>query len=479
MVVSQVVGVGIFLTPATMMRTLGSPRAALAMWAVMGTLSAAGALCYAELSTRFPRAGGSYLYLREAYGPRSAFVYGWMALLVMDPGLTAALGIGFAQYLLATLGASPDLTPSVAIAAIIAFGLLTLMGIGTSARAMQWTAAAKLSIVVILVGAALVRLGAGDFTAQAVASPPLTSSGLAASLVAAFFAFGGWWDLGRMGEEVESPRRTMPRALVGGLALVSAMYALVSVAYMLGTSGPVSGTDEAFVLRVGASLFGRTAGYLLSGMVVVAVSGSLAAVLLGSPRVYVAMARDGIFPERLARFNAFRGTVPASTIVQILLACGLVLLGTFNDILGYFVPCAVFFLGLSATAVLVLPRPDTDADVFRTPLHPLPIALFLVMVVSVLALFFRRPATTDASRRARCGVWRPSVVAGHLAQVARLYTSVPHRTHQPQRIEHGSSTVVVSGRGCEPHSSANSGRRRGAEPGDGSDLGRAAQLLLD
>jgi len=165
------------------------------------------------------------------------------------------------------------------------------------------------------------------------------------------------------------------------------MYALVSVAYMLGASGPVSGTDDAFVLRVGASLFGRTAGYLLSAMVVVAVAGSLVAVLLGSPRVYVAMARDGVFPERLARFNAFRGTVPASTIVQVLLACGLVLLGTFNDILGYFVPCAVFFLGLSATAVLILPRPE-NGDVFRAPLHPLPIALFLVMVVSVLAMFF-------------------------------------------------------------------------------------------
>ena len=388
MVVSQVVGVGIFLTPATMMRTLGSARAALAMWAVMGTLSAAGALCYAELSTRFPKAGGSYVYLREAYGARSAFIYGWMALLVMDPGLTAALGIGFAQYLLATMGASPDLTAPVAVAAIVAFGLLTLIGIGTSARALQWTAVAKLSIVMILVGAALINLGNGEVVTQASAPMPLTSSALAASLIAAFFAFGGWWELGRMGEEVESPRRTMPRALVGGLALVTAMYALVSVAYMLGTSGPISDSDETFVLRVGASLFGRTAGYLLSGMVVVAGAGSLAAVLLGSPRVYVAMARDGVFPERLARFNAFRGTVPASTIVQIVLACGLVLLGTFNDILGYFVPCAVFFLGLSATAVLILPRPDRAADVFRTPLHPLPIALFLVMVVAVLALFF-------------------------------------------------------------------------------------------
>jgi APA family basic amino acid/polyamine antiporter len=387
MVVSQVVGVGIFLTPATMMRTLGSPWAALAMWVVIGTLSAAGALCFAELSTRFPRAGGSYIYLREAFGPRCAFVYGWMALLVMDPGITAALGIGFAQYFLATLGASPTLTPLAAVVAIVAFGLMTLSGMGISARAMQWTAAAKLAIVVLLVVAALVRVRAADVAVDTIAPTTLTPAALAASLIAAFFAFGGWWELGRMGEEVESPRHTMPRALVGGLALVTLMYALVSVAYMIGSSGQASSTDEAFVLRVGASLFGETAGRLLSAMVVVAVVGSLAATLLASPRVYVAMARDGVFPERLARFNVGRGTVPASTIVQVVLASALALLGTFNDILGYFVPCAVFFLGLAATAVLILPRPAADADVFRTPAHPLPIVLFLVMVVAILALF--------------------------------------------------------------------------------------------
>src|SRR4030095_13234 len=282
-----------------------------------GTLSAAGALCYAELSTRFPQAGGSYVYLREAYGARCAFVYGWMALLVMDPGLTAALGIGFAQYLLATVGGSPDFTPPVAIAAIVGFGFLTLTGMQTSARAMRWTAAAKLAIVVILVATAMVRLGdaqmAGALPAPAVLSP----GALAASAIAAFFAFGGWWELGRMGEEIESPRRTMPRALVGGLALVTIMYALVSVAYMLGTSGAAPATDEAFVLRIGSALFGETAGYLLSAMVVGAVSGSLAAVLLGAPRVYLAMARDGVFPQQLARFDAGRRTIPASTIVQV------------------------------------------------------------------------------------------------------------------------------------------------------------------
>ena len=388
MVVSQVVGVGIFLTPATMMRTVGSASAALAVWAVMGALSTAGALCYAELSTRFPKAGGSYVFLREAFGPRCAFLYGWMALLVVDPGLTAALGIGLAQYLLAAAGRGPELVTPVAIAAIIAFGLMTLLGMSASTRTMQWTAAAKLAIVGVLVLAALVR--ASDVGLESIwtrAPGPLTPGAIAAALIAAFFAFGGWWDFGRMSEEVAAPRRTMPRALIGGLALVTMMYGLVSVAYTLGASGPVQATDEAFVASVGEALFGEAAGRLLAVMVVVAVAGSLAAVLLGAPRVYLAMARDHLFPQRLARFDPGRGTVAGSTVVQVALACALAFVGSFGDILGYFVPCAVFFLGLSASAVLVLPRPEARADVFLAPLHPVPILLFLVMVLSVLTLF--------------------------------------------------------------------------------------------
>jgi len=385
MVVSQVVGVGIFLTPATMMRTVGSLPIALALWVLMGLLSTAGALCYAELTTRFPLAGGAYVFLREAFGARSAFVYGWMALLVMDPGITAALGIGLAQYFIAAIGGRTDLVPAIAIGSIVCFGALAMLGINASARVMAWTAAAKLAIVALLVGAALVQAGASGIDVH-VSSIPSTQS-LAASLIAAFFAFGGWWEFGRMAEEVESPQRTMPRALVGGIALVTAMYALASVAYTLATPGVAPATDEAFVALVGANLFGAAGRTLLAIMVVIAVSGSLAATLLGAPRLYVAMARDGLFPITLARLDPRRGSVPASTLVQVVLASGLVLIGTFNEILGYFVPCVVFFLGLSAAAILVLPRPRGQRAVFETPLHPAPVALFLALIAVLLILF--------------------------------------------------------------------------------------------
>jgi APA family basic amino acid/polyamine antiporter len=385
MVVTQVVGVGIFLSPATMMRTVGGGWAALAVWLAIGSLSVAGAFCYAELSTRFPEAGGGYVFLREAFGRRVAFIHGWMALLVVDPGLTAALGIGLAQYLLATVGGDPSLTPLVAVAGIAIAGLLTLLGVHASARAMQVTAAAKIAIVLLLAATALVRLGSAGLGQVEPGALPAPAA-LAPAVIAAFFAFGGWWELGRMSEEVSTPRRTMPRAFIGGLGIVTAIYLLVSLA-LATAPAPGATTDEAFVLAVGAALFGDAAGRLLSAMVVVAVAGSLAATLLGAPRLYLALARDGLFPPALARVHTGRGTMPASTILQVALASLLALTGSFTDILGYFVPCAVFFLGLSAATILRLPRPEAGAPVFRAPLHPAPILIFLALIAAMLALF--------------------------------------------------------------------------------------------
>lgn len=389
MVVTQVVGVGIFLTPASMMRAVGGLGPALLVWGLVGVLSVAGALCYAELTTRFPKAGGGYVFLREAFGPRTAFVFGWMSLLVTDPGITAALAIGLAQYFVATVGAPASLTTAVALIAVCVFALLTLAGRGASSAILRWTAAAKLTIVAILVAMGLLR--SGSALASLAASTGATAIGreaLAGAIIAAFFAFGGWWELGRMSEEVERPRRTMPRALIGGVSIVTGVYALITIAYALGTSGPMAAqSDDAFVMTVGDALFGQAAARMLAAMVVVAVCGSLAATLLAAPRMYLAMSRDGLFPDRWVRYDERRGAAPGATLIQTGLAGLLIALGTFEQILGYFVPTTVFFLGLSAAALFRLPRPADDDRVFRSPLHPLPLVLFLSLIIVVLTLF--------------------------------------------------------------------------------------------
>jgi basic amino acid/polyamine antiporter, APA family len=386
MIVAEVMGVGIFLTPAQMSRTLGATEWVLGVWALVGLLSAAGALCYAELGTRFPEAGGGYVYLREAFGERCAFVYGWMSLLVMDPGLTAALGVGLATYLLVLLGAPASLTPVVAIGAIIVLATVSTLGVESSARVLRWTAVAKLVTIGVLVVTVLVRPDATSGTsapATAIPSIPI----LAGGLMGAFFAFGGWWDLGKMSEEIVEPRRTLPIALLGGIGIVTLVYAGLSVAFIHVMQGRQPGTDDAFVSALGSALFGERAGKLLAAAVVIAVAGSLTAVLLGAPRVYLAMARSGVFPAGLVRFDPRRQAAPRATLIQVALACLLVLLGSFDQILGYFVPAAVFFLGLSAAAILKLPRPPDDGTVFRAPWHPVPIIVFLVLVVVMVGLF--------------------------------------------------------------------------------------------
>jgi APA family basic amino acid/polyamine antiporter len=398
MIVAEVMGVGIFLTPAGMVRTLGSTGWVLSVWLAMGILSVAGALCYAELGTRFPEAGGGFVFLREAFGERTAFVYGWMSLLVMDPGLTAALAVGLSQYVLALFGARQSLVPVVAIVAIIVMSAVSILGVENSARVLRWTAAAKLGVVVVLVAAVLVRGDSGGLTTPAAPRAAASFQMLGAALMGAFFAFGGWWDLGKMSEEIIEPRRTLPVALAGGIAVVTLVYAGLSAAFIRVLHGVAPPTDDAFVVALGSALFGAAAARLLAAAVVIAVAGSLAAVLLGAPRVYLAMARSGVFPAQLVRFHPTRQSAPLATLVQVALACLLVTLGTFDQILGYFIPAAVFFLGLSAAAILVLPRPRPDEAVFRAPAHPLPILVFLVLVAVIVVLFaVARPAQTLTS----------------------------------------------------------------------------------
>ena len=179
--------------------------------------------------------------------------------------------------------------------------------------------------------------------------------------------------------------------------VVTLVYAGLSIAFMRVLHGAAPATDDAFVVALGSALFGAAAGRFLAAAVVIAVAGSLAAILLGAPRVYLAMARSGVFPASLVRFHPTRQSAPLATLVQVVLACVLVMLGTFDQIIGYFVPAVVFFLGLSAGAIFVVPR-TRDEGVFRAPTHPIPIIVFLVLVAVIVTLFaVARPMQTLTS----------------------------------------------------------------------------------
>lgn len=390
LIVGEVVAVGIFLTPSGMAKSLGSPLWILIIWLLMGTMALCGALCYGELSATFPEAGGPYVYLREAYGRPVAFLYGWMALLVMDPGLTAALAVGLASYVSYVFKLPPVGIKVVAVGAIVLVALLNILGVKLGAGLIRWLTVLKLGLLglVIVWGFASGVGNWSNFTplvAQRPGSAPLVGA-LAGAIVGAFFSFGGWWDLSKLAGEVRDPERTLPRALVYGVAILTLVYILTSAVFMYLVPLEQVTSGEIFVSQAGEVLFGRLGGQVLSVIVIVAVFGSLVAVVMSAPRVYFAMARDGLFVPATAQVHPRFGTPARAIVIQAVLASLLAIAGTFDRIISYFVFVVVIFIALTVAALFVFRRRGVASGVFRTPAYPITPIIFLLLIALVLFL---------------------------------------------------------------------------------------------
>ncbi|HET7250294.1 MAG TPA: amino acid permease [Gemmatimonadales bacterium] len=392
LVIGEVIAVGIFLTPAGMARSLGSPFWLLVVWLVMAAMALAGALCYGELAARFPEAGGGYVYLREAYGPAVAFLYGWKCMLVMDPGITAALSVGLASYVAYIVPLSAGAQKVVAVLMIAGLAGVNVIGVRLGARIMQWFTAIKLAALGLIAVLAL-ALHAGNwsnflpFVAQHPGSDPLPGA-FAPALVGAFFAFGGWWEISKLAGEARDPARTVPRALALGVAVVAAVYILTSAVFLYLVPLEQVTSGEAFAAQVGDVLFGSAGGRIFAGIVIVAVFGSLLALLMALPRVYYAMARDGVFFKAVAAEHPRFGTPARAIAIQATLASVLVLSGSFNQIVAYFIFVTVLFLGLTVAGLFVVRRRAAAAPgaLYRTPGYPVTPVLFLALVAVLLLL---------------------------------------------------------------------------------------------
>jgi APA family basic amino acid/polyamine antiporter len=387
MVVGGTIGVGIFLTPAGMARAVGSPGLLLLVWVFLGVMALCGALCFGELASRYPEAGGSYVYLREAFGPGVAFLYGWKCLLVMDPGLTAALAMGVGAYAEALVPSLP--ARAVALGAIAAVAAANLAGVRIAAEVSQLLGMAKIAVLVALVVLGAVS-DAGDasrfspFFERAPGSPPLFA-GLAGAIVSGFFSFGGWWEAAKLAGEVEEAPRNVPRALVLGVLAIAVLYVAVSGVFFHLVPLERVESSEAFAAQAGSALFGRNGGAVLAAIVLVSVLGSLFAFMTMAPRVYYAMAREGAAPLWIGHLG--RSGAPVRAIaVQSGLAALLVALGTFDTVVAYFVFVTVAFLGLTVAGLLVLRRRGGPRPAVEVPGHPWPAVVFLVSVALVLGL---------------------------------------------------------------------------------------------
>jgi APA family basic amino acid/polyamine antiporter len=392
-VVGQVIGVGIFLTPAAMAKSVGSPFWLLVAWLVMGAMALSGALCYGALATRFPEAGGGYAYLREAWGPRLAFLYGWQCLLVMDPGLTAALSMGVAAYVSALSPLTAGTQKGLAITCVLVLAGANAVGLRVGDGILRLVTVLKLGALASLVLWGFVS-GAGSFShfvplvAQRAGSAPLLPA-LAGATVAAFFSFGGWWVAANLGGEIRDAERVLPKALALGIAITTGVYILVSASFLyLVPMGAVT-SGETFAAQAGTALFGPTGGTVLTAVVILCVLGSAAAFQLLAPRVYYAMGRDGLFLESVGRLHPRFGTPARAIALQAVLASVFIAIGTFDEIVAYFVFATVALVAITVAGVFVIDPRVPRAESLRSRIwgYPVTPVLFLLLSGLVLALY--------------------------------------------------------------------------------------------
>ena len=399
LVVASVVGAGIFTVPSYVADLAGRSALVVALWLVGGLLALAGALCYAELATRFPRGGAEYVYLREAFGETTGFLSGWTSFVAGFSGAIAAAAVGFAAHLTGafpalartatwTLAVGPvtltlSATTAVALALIAAFTVVSITGVSAGRLATN-----GLALLIVIGLATLVFAGAGA-TGSAAPSVSATTTGALSALVPIFFTYSGWNAAAYVAGEFRDPAKSLPRALIGGTLIVTLLYVALNAVLIrvLSPAGlAVSTTPVASAARV---LLGDAGGSLATVLVLAALASSVCALVITGPRIYTEMARDGVLPSMFAR-SGQRHEAPASAaIAQSLWSGLLVLTGTFQQIVTYTGFSVLLFSGAAVSAVIVLRRRHGSPSTYKVPAYPLVPLAFVVSVVLIAIASFR------------------------------------------------------------------------------------------
>ncbi len=389
------IGTAIFLVPADVTRAVGSPSAALAVWTMGGLLSLFGALSFAEMAAMMPQAGGQYVYLREAYGPLVSFLCGWAFFLAAQGGGISVLAVGFAEYMGEFLPLEPWQQKCAAAASIVLFSIINYRGVKEGGRVQSLLTGIKVGAIValILLGFVLVR---GTPAGQGTVHAPSGSGFVAAfgvALVGVLWAFEGWNTCTFAAGEVKNPQRDLPRALILGTIAVIGLYVALNLVYYR----VLTVSEVAESKRVGADaavrIFGRAGAQFVSLLIIISTLGSLNGSILAAPRVYYAMAKDGLFFRWCAEIHPKYHTPHRALLVQCIWAVLLVVLGTYNELFTYVVFAAWIFYALTGYAVIILrrKRPDLPRP-YRVTGYPwVPIAFVLASVWFLVNTLFEKP----------------------------------------------------------------------------------------
>jgi len=351
---------------------------------MVGLATLCGALSYGELAARYPEAGGPYVFLREAWGRLPAFLFGWIVLLAVDPGLTAIFGVGLAGYVSYITPMSPTAQTGLALAVVLVAGLVNIRGARLGAGVLRVLIAIKVGALVALIGFGFAA-GSGDWGnfSPLFAAPPDWGGALIGGAIGASFAFAGWWEVARVAGEIEAPERNLPRALAMGIGAITLLYVLTSGVFLYLVPVAQVGDPTTFAAQAGEAMFGTAGGIVFASVVILSVLGTIFAYLMGSPRLYYAMAKDGLFFRSFGELHPRYGTPHRATLIQMALASLLIMTGTFNQILGYFFFVAMVFILVIVAGLFRVRKHPTDG--YQAPLYPITPLIYLVITAFVAA----------------------------------------------------------------------------------------------
>ncbi len=384
--VGSTIGSGIFRVPSTVAADVGTVGAMIMLWVLGAVIALFGALTLAELAALFPRSGGIYVFLREAYGPLPAFLFGWTELLVIRPSALGGIAMLFAEYVQTFVPITEAGVKGVAAGAILTLATANILSVKWGALVQNASTLAK---AVTLVGLAAAAFLLGDGSAGAFASPvewsPTTWGGFGIALVAVMWAYDGWADLTFMAGEVKDPARVLPRALLGGTAAVIAIYLVVNAAYLYVL--PVSEMAGRPLVAADAArkVFGQAGAAIVAAMVMLSAFGALNGSTMTGPRIFYAMADDGLFFRPIAAVHPRFRTPFAAIALAAALGIGYVSIRSFEQLADAFILGIWPFYALAVGAVFLLRRrrPDLERP-YRAWGYPVVPLVFLLASVAML-----------------------------------------------------------------------------------------------
>ncbi len=359
-VISNVIGGGIFFVPVIVAQLVPQPSALLGAWLAGGALAFAGAMAYAELGAMRPHAGGEYVYIRDAYGPLAAFLTGWTSFVAGFSGAVAASALALAGYVDHFIMLGPRAHTVVALIAVLAFTLVHVRGLGPGLILQNGLALLKVGAIVILVGAGFIA-ARGD-ASNLVTGAHATGVDWALALVPVMFTYSGWNAAAYVAEEVRDPHRNVPLSLALGTIAVVVLYLALNALflYAMPVSQLAALPGGSLMDTVADRLFGSAGGNLLALFAIVSIAASISAMVLAGPRVYFAMARDGVFVRAAGDVHPRFRTPAAAIAAQGIWSGVLVVSGTLSQLVAYTGFAVVLFAGIAVSAVFVLRRRDPD-----------------------------------------------------------------------------------------------------------------------